>query len=194
MRTRTGLLSVALIAFGPTAFAQLEVGGGLLDNCAQVDSLRKSGDYAGARDKAQLCIQGLEQQLQNDVGKLFSAEVAGWKRTGIEQSQALGFTNVSATYQKGEQSATVSLTGGGGAGLGGLLGGIARIGAQAGQQVRIGGLQGSVQPDGSITVTLEGGSILSFMSPNFRDQASALAGLGDLVNGFPVADINKTLH
>jgi hypothetical protein len=43
-------------------------------------------------------------------------------------------------------------------------------------------------------VTLEGGSILTFTSPNFHDQASALAGLGDLVNGFPVADINKMLH
>jgi hypothetical protein len=193
---RTGLLAISLLTFGPIAFAQLEVGGGLADNCAQIDGLRKSGDVAGARAKAELCLQALDQQLQSDVGKNFPADVAGWKRTNIEQNQALGFTNISATYKKGEQTATVSLTGGtaGGGGLGGLLGGIAKLGAQSGQQVRIGGLPGSVQTDGSITVTLENGSILSFGSASFHDQASALAGLGELVNAFPVADINKMLH
>jgi hypothetical protein len=46
-------------------------------------------------------------------------------------------------------------------------------------------------PDGSITVTLESGSILTFSSGNFSDQDSALAGMGDLVNAFPVADISN---
>ena len=197
MKTNKGLLALVVAAsWLPSAFAQLEVGGGLTDNCAQIEGLRKGGDLSGARDKANLCLQGLEQQLQSDVGKNFPADVAGWKRTGLDQGEALGFTNISATYKKGEQTATVSLTGGatGGGALGGLLGGIARMGAQAGQQVRIGGLPGSVQTDGSINVTLENGSILSFASPSFHDQASALAGLGDLVNAFPVADINKMLH
>jgi hypothetical protein len=195
MRRRSGLLATAFIGFASSsAFAQLEVGGTMLDNCAQIDALRKGGDFAAARDKAQLCLQALEQQLQTDIGKFFAADVAGWKRTNIEQNQALGFTNISATYKKGEQTATVSLTGGtGGAGLGGLLGGIARMGAQAGQQIRVAGLPASVQADGTISVTLEEGSLLTFMSPSFRDQASSLAGLGDLVNAFPVADINKTL-
>ena len=196
MRGFTVLLGLPLLALGASsAFAQLEVGGSQLDSCAQIDPLRKSGDFAGARDKATQCLEGLEQQLQSDVGKNFPADVGSWKRTNIDQGTALGFTNITATYKKGEQSATVSLTGagGGGAGLGGLLGGIAKMGAQAGQQVRVAGLPAAVQTDGTISVTLENGSFLTFNSPSFRDQTTALAGLGDLVNAFPVAAINKML-
>jgi hypothetical protein len=67
------------------------------------------------------------------------------------------------------------------------------MGAQAGQQVRVAGLPASVQPDGAISVTMEKSSFLTFQSTAFRDQQSALAGLGDLVNAFPVAEINKKL-
>jgi hypothetical protein len=51
-----------------------------------------------------------------------------------------------------------------------------------------------VQADGTITVTLEDGSFLMFSSSSFRSQETALAGLGDLVNAFPVADINEALQ
>jgi hypothetical protein len=194
MRRSTVLLVVPMLLLGAeSAFAQLEVGGSLLDSCGQIDGLRKSGDFAGARAKADECLQGLDQQLQSNVGGSFPKEVAGWKQTGIDQGQALGFTNITATYAKGETRATVSLTGagGGGGGLGGLLGGFAKLGAQAGQQIRVGGLPGAVQSDGTISVTLENGSFLTFNSSSFNDQQSALAGLGDLVNAFPVAQINK---
>ena len=60
--------------------------------------------------------------------------------------------------------------------------------------MRVAGLPATVQPDGTITVTLEDGSFLTFSSPSFSTQETALAGLGDLVNAFPVADINKALQ
>jgi hypothetical protein len=193
-----GLLSGVLFLGAPAAIGQLEVGGSALDNCAQIDPLRKAGNLTEARDKAQICLEALEQEVTGSVGKLFSAEVAGWARTNIEQNAVLGFTNVTATYRKGESTATVALTGtggGGGGGLGGLLGGFARAGlAGTGQQVRVAGLPASVQPDGTITVTLEDGSFLTFSSPSFKSQETALAGLGDLVNAFPVADINRALQ
>jgi hypothetical protein len=178
--------------------AQLEVGGSALDNCAQIDGLRKAGNFTEARDKAQVCIEALEQEIAGSVGKLFPADVAGWQRTSMEQNSALGFNNISATYVKGDASASVDLTGtgsGAGGGLGGLLGGFARAGlAGSGQQVRVAGLPASVQTDGTITVTLENGSFLSFASSKFDSQETALAGLGDLVNAFPVAAINKALQ
>jgi hypothetical protein len=193
-----GLMASALLVAAPAAMAQLEVGGSVLDNCGQIDALRKAGNFTEARDKAQICLDALEQEVTGSVGKLFAKEVAGWKQTNIEQNTALGFTNVTATYEKGETTATVALTGtggGAGGGLGGLLGGFARAGlAGTGQQVRVAGLPASVQPDGSINVTLEDGSFLMFSSPSFSSQESALAGLGDLVNGFPVAEINKALQ
>jgi hypothetical protein len=197
-KARHGLLAGVLIVASPAAMAQLEVGGSALDNCGQIDALRKAGNFTEARDKAQVCLEALEQEVTGSVGKLFSADVAGWKRTNIEQNNVLGFTNVSATYTKAGTTATVALTGtggSGGGGLGGLLGGFARAGlAGSGQQVRVAGLPASVQPDGTITVTLEDGSFLTFSSPKFSSQETALAGLGDLVNGFPVAEINKALQ
>ena len=181
-----------------SAFAQLEVGGDLLDNCAQIDALSKSGDYAQARDKARLCLEGLEQKVEGEVGTFFLPEVAGWTRTSFEQDSALGFANISASYQKDENFATVSLTGGEGGGedgLGSLLSGFARLGLEeSGREVRVAGLPGTVQPDGTITVTLEDGSFLSFVSPSFDNPDAALAGIGDLVNAFPVAEINQTLR
>jgi hypothetical protein len=197
-KARYGLLAGVLLVGSPVAMAQLEVGGSALDNCAQIDPLRKAGNLTEARDKAQVCLEALEQEVTGSVGKLFSTDVAGWKRTNIEQNNVLGFTNVTATYTKADVSATVALTGtggGGGGGLGGLLGGFARAGlAGTGQQVRVAGLPASVQPDGTITVTLEDGSFLMFSSPKYSSQETALAGLGDLVNAFPVAEINKALQ
>jgi hypothetical protein len=187
-----------IIGAPSAALAQLEVGGSALDNCAEIDPLRKAGKFTEARDKAQVCLEALEQEVTGSVGDLFSANVAGWTRTGMEQGNALGFTNVTATYTKGQTTATVALTGtggSGGGGLGGLLGGFARAGlAGSGQPVRVAGLPASVQPDGTITVTLEDGSFLSFSSPSFSSQDAALEGLGDLVNAFPVAEINEALQ
>lgn len=201
MYKSSSCLFAALLFVGATPItAQLEVGGSVLDNCSQIDALRKAGDFTAARDKAAICLEALEQEVTGSVGKLFSAEVAGWTRSNIEQNNVLGFTNVTATYTKADTTATVALTGtgsggGGGGGLGGLLGGFARAGlAGSGQQVRVAGLPASVQPDGMITVTLEDGSFLTFSSPSFASQESALAGLGELVNGFPVAEINKALQ
>ena len=200
-KARDGLVGGVLFCAGAVpAIAQLEVGGSVLDNCSQIDALRKAGDFTAARDKAAICLEALEQEVTGSVGKLFSADVAGWKRTNIEQNNVLGFTNETATYSKADTTATVALTGtggqsGAGGGLGGLLGGFARAGlAGSGQQVRVAGLPASVQPDGMITVTLEDGSFLTFSSPSFSSQESALAGLGELVNGFPVAEINKALQ
>ena len=195
MRVVTASLALWLVA-ASAAHAQLEVSGDTLDNCGQIDALRKTGDYTAARDKAQLCLDALEARISGEVGDSFPQEVAGWTRTSIEQSEALGFTNISATYGKQDRVATVSLTGGSsGSGLGGLLGGLARAGlAQTGKQVRVAGLPGAVQADGSITVTLEDGSMLTFSCPDFDTADTALAGLGDLVNEFPVAEIKRKLQ
>jgi hypothetical protein len=192
-----GAIAGALMVCGlPSAQAQLEVDGDMLASCSQIDSLRKAGNFAEARNKAQQCLQGLEQELGGEISTHFRAEVGGWTRTSLEQNAVLGFTNVSATYEKGGDTANVSLTGGGGGGggLGGVLGGFARLGLQAGKQVRVGGLPGAVQPDGTITVTLEDGSFLIFSSSDYDTADAALAGMGDLVNAFPVADINEMLQ
>jgi hypothetical protein len=196
MRNKIGgfIVAGAFILGLQAAQAQLEVTGDLVDNCTGIDELYESGDIAAARDKAQLCLQGLEEELLGEVATFFLPEVAGWTRTGLEQNRAMGLSNISAIYTKDDVQTNVSLTGGAGGSemdLGGMLGGIARMGMQSGQQVRVGGLPASVQPDGSVVVTLENGSFLTFESSAFSDPDSALEGMGDLINAFPVADINK---
>jgi len=199
--TKFAILAGIPLAVGvPVAFAQLEVGGDLLDNCADIDPLQSAGNFAQAADAAQLCLEGLQQQLAGEVAQFFLPVVGAWTRTGLEQNQVLGFTNIMAEYDKDNILVTVSLTGtsgvGGGLGdLGGLIGGFAQSAIlQTGQQVTVAGLPGSVQPDGTITVLLEDGSVLNFESSDLNSADAALAGMGDLVNDFPVADINAALQ
>lgn len=187
-----------------TAAAQLEVGGDLLDNCGEIDALQSAGSFTAARDKARLCLEGIEQELTGEVGQFFTAEISGWTRTSFEQNDVMGFSNISARYEKGDVRVNVSLTGtsGGGSGaagglgdFGGLLSGIASNAIlQSGQQVTVAGLPSSVQPDGTVTVPLEDGSILVFESNDLQSAEAALEGMGDLINEFPVAGINAALQ
>lgn len=195
-KTKRSLFAAALlVAALPPAFAQLEVGGDMLENCSKIDRLQKVGKFSEARSAARLCLEALDQQLEGEVGEHFLMEVAGWKRSSFEQNKTMGFSNTTARYQKEGKSATVSLTGGAGSGSGlGALSSIATMGMlQAGRQVRVAGLPASVNPDGTILVTMQDGSFLNFKSPDFNDADAALEGIGPLVNAFPVADINKTL-
>jgi hypothetical protein len=194
------IMSLLVATAAPAAYAQLEVGGSLLDSCAKIDDLQKAGKLNEARDMANQCLQGIEQKMQGQVGQYFKQDIAGWKRTSFDQNMVLGFANITAAYMKNKHSVDVSLTRGAGGndslggGLGKLFGGLARAGlASSGKPVRVAGLPATVQEDGTLVVTLEDGSFLSFKGADFSDADSALAGMGDLVNAFPVADINKTL-
>lgn len=177
------------------ASAQLEVAGDMLDNCSKIEGLREEEKLADARDAARLCLEGLEQELEGQVGQHFLDEVAGWTRTSFEQSKAMGFATTTARYRKDGKTVTVTLMGGAGGGSGlGALSSLAAMGMmQGGKQVRVAGLAATVGPDGTISVTLEDGSFLSFKCPDFDDADSALAGMGELVDQFPVAEINTTL-
>jgi hypothetical protein len=64
---------------------------------------------------------------------------------------------------------------------------------QTGQQITVAGLSAVATPDGMIIVTLGNGAFLSFSCSAFTTAAAALAGIGDLVDAFPVAQINETL-
>jgi len=189
------LCGIVLLGMIGSAHAQLEVTSSK-DDCSQVEPLRKAGNLGEARNKAVACIDQLNQELQASTVKSFPTDVAGWKRGTIEQNQALGVNNVSSTYVKNNHTVTVSLTGGnkGAGSVGGLLTGIAKFGVKStGKQIKVAGLPGSVQADGSVMVTLEDGSLLGFTCPDFRTADDALTGFGDLINAFPVADINKRL-
>lgn len=189
------LCGIVVLGIMGSAHAQLEVATSGND-CAQIESLRKAGNLGEARNKAQACIEELNNELAGSTAKLFPEAVAGWKRGNVEQNQALGVNNVSTSYAKDKHTVQVSLTGGGkGANnVGGLLSGIAKFGIKSsGKQIKVAGLPGSIQADGSIMVTLDDGSFLGFTCADFHTADDALAGMGDLVNAFPVGEINKHL-
>lgn len=203
MRARHFAPVVAMIAMASTSasFAQLQVGGDLLDNCANIDSLQSSGNFSAARDAARLCLEGIEQELVGEIGQFFMPQIGAWTRTDYQENNMMGFNNITATYEKGNIEVDVSLTGqaGGGGGplggLGGLIGGIASSAMlQNGQQVTVAGIPSSIQPDGSLTVPLQDGSFLTFTSSDLDTPDEAIAGMGDLINDFPVADINAALQ
>ena len=197
---KKSILAFGLVLAGGHAQAQLQVGGDLLDNCDDIAGLVNAGNFAQARDMARRCLDGIEQELTGAVGQFFPTEISGWTRTSFEETQAMGFSNISATYQKGDIEVDVNLIGtsgggGPGAGLGGLFGGIAQNALlQTGQQVTVAGLASSLQPDGTLTVPLEDGSLLTFESYDLDSADAALSGMGDLIDAFPVADINAALQ
>ena len=142
------LIGSVMVLAAQVANAQLDVGNNA-DACTQIDGLRKGNKLSEARDAARTCLEALEAEVNGAAGKFFLPEIAGWKRTNIEQNQALGFTNITGTYAKDNNTATVSLTGGSGGGgaLGGLLGGFAKLGVQSsGKQVKVAGLPANVGP------------------------------------------------
>ena len=195
-------LSITFLIFTNSAFAQLEVGGDLLDSCAEIEDLLDDGDFTAARDRARVCLDAIEQELSGEVSSLFPGQVGEWTQISLEQNQVMGFNNISAAYSNNSINVNVSLTGaaGGGAGsglgsLGGFLGGIAQAAiGQSGQQVTVAGIPSSLTPDGTLTVPLEDGSLLIFESNSVNSAGDALEEFGDLVNDFPVAEINDALQ
>lgn len=187
---------VATLAILPAvAFAQLDVGGGLIDECARIEGLRKNGDLPGARVAATKCLEGLEQEIDGAIGHFFLEDVAGWKRSRFEQNAAMGMRNASADYTKHGKKVRVSLMGGGGGrGLGSALGGLARMGMMGGgKQVKVAGLPATVMPNGQVMVSFEDGSMLNFESSDFKTADDALHGMGDLIDQFPVGKIRDAL-
>jgi len=192
---KIALIATLMVVVLPTANAQLVVGDDMLDNCARIDGLRNDEKYGEARAAARLCLEGLDQILEGEVEDHFLKDVAGWKRKSFEQNNAMGFKITTARYRKDSHTVTVTLTGGasGGSGLG-ALSGLVNLGMmQTGRKVKVGGLPGSIEANGDLKVTMDDGSFLIFACPDFKDADAALAGMGDLVNAFPVAEINKTL-
>jgi len=90
------MLLIALIFLPSSLFAQLEVRGGLLDNCADVDALQSSGSFTETRDRARLFLEGIEQELSGVIAQLFLEQIGEWTRVSIEQNQVMGFNNITA--------------------------------------------------------------------------------------------------
>ena len=57
------LAALALLLLASSrAFAQLDMGGDLVDECAKIEKLRKAGDIPAAKKAASDCLEGLERE------------------------------------------------------------------------------------------------------------------------------------
>ena len=196
LRLVSTLGTLILLVMPVAASAQLDTGDDGSKNCAQIEKLRSQKNIPGARDAAIKCLDWLERELDGEIGQYFLEEVAGWKRGRFEQNAAMGMRNASTWYEKDGKRVQVSLIGGGsGRGLGGALGGLARMGMMGGgRQIKVAGLPANVMPNGQVMVTFSDGSMLTFESSTYKTPDDALAGMGDLIDKFPVAKIRDALE
>ena len=188
--------TLILLVMPGVVSAQLETGDDSSKNCAQIEKLRLQKNIPGARDAAVKCLESLERELDGEIGQYFLEDIAGWKRGRFEQSAAMGMRNASTSYEKNGTRVQVSLIGGGsGRGLGGALGGLARMGMMgSGRPIKVAGLPANVMPNGQVMVTFSDGSLLTFESSAYKTPDEALAGMGELIDKFPVAKIRDALE
>ena len=194
--------AIALVAFtvallgANAASAQLQMGGGLTSHCAEIEALRAKGDLPGARVAAGKCLEGLEQELEGEIGRFIEEQIGDWKRTRFEQNAAMGMRNATFEYKKGNTRVRGNLMGGGsGRGLGGALSGFARMGMMGGggRELKVANVPATIMPNGQFMITFADGTILTFESSQFKTPDEALAGFGDLIDQFPVAKIRDAL-
>jgi hypothetical protein len=160
------------------------------DSCGRILKLYQQGDVDAALEEARWCVEALEQVQMSKQGDAFPAEVAGWKRGSLDQNKAMGMALTEASYNKGEQTITVSLMGGADAGGGGFLGALAQMGMMSGgAKMRLGDYTGVVMFESggnTISVSLENSGTLSFQSY----QASKDA-LTEFAEAFPIAELDR---
>lgn len=138
----------------------------------KVGELVEQKNYPGAISELSWAKEELEKLHQARLKEILPGDVEGFKGNEPEVQSALGFTTLEREYVKGEQTITLSLSGGsGGEAMGGLAG-LAKMGMMMGgsqpgmNKVRIGSLTGSLNTSDSpeLTVFLDSGSIVQLRS------------------------------
>jgi hypothetical protein len=144
-------------------------------------------NYPKALEELNWAKKEIEKMNSSSLTSFFPDSLAGFTGAKAEVSNALGMTNISRRYSKGEKSVNVSLTGGGPAGALGGLAGIGKMaamfGGEAGQDTfRLQGRTAMLRDDGGapeLQVFLDSGSILTLSGDNatgaeLRGMAEAL--------------------
>ncbi|MGH8504045.1 MAG: hypothetical protein ACREVE_16615 [Gammaproteobacteria bacterium] len=158
------------------------------DSCGGILKLYEQGEVDAALEEARWCVEALEQVQMSKQSAAFPAEVAGWKRQSLDQNKAMGMALTEAGYNKGEQTISVSLMGGGDGG-GGFLSSLAQMGMMSGgAKMRLGEYTGVAMSESggtTVSVSLKNGGTLSFQSY----QASSDA-LKEFATAFPIGALD----
>lgn len=126
--------------------------------CDAAAELSKGDDLKAAVEEARWCLEGLEQTLQGMDADMFAKEIDGWTRGEVQSNKAMGMSMTETTYTKEGSVIRVSLNSGTGA-LGAVM---AQMGMMQGvKRVRLGRYKGTITGEGELTVSFDGGRMLS---------------------------------
>ena len=162
------------------------------DACKSAASLYSEGDIEGALEEARWCVSLLEQEQQNLTSKFFLDEIEGYKGGNLDNQNAMGFSLINRTYQKGSKRIEVSLNAGTSGAALQAFSAIAQLGTQFGngKKIRIQKRTALATNDNgtkTVTVTLRSGGMLHFESSSIEIDA-----LIEFAKAFPVADLDDS--
>ena len=163
----------------------------------KVEALVQQKNYPGAISELAWAKDEIEKLHQQRLKEIVPADVEGFKGGDPEIQSALGFTTLEREYTKGEQTITMSLSGGSGGDAMGGLAGIAKMGMMMGatqpgvEKVRLGSLTGSLDTKNSpeLTVFLDSGSIVQLRTSEGVDGAT----LKKFAEGLKLSDLDGYL-
>ena len=155
-------------------------------------------NFPKALEELQWAEKAIQKMNSGRVENFFPDSIAGFMGEKIQNSTALGFTNIEREYVKGGSRVKISLTGGGNqAGFGGLaaLGKMAAMmGGTTGQEaIRISGRTAMLnESSGSpeLSVYLDSGSILMISSVSKATSAD----LRSIADGINIEELDKYLR
>jgi hypothetical protein len=163
----------------------------------KVESLVQQKNYPAAISELSWAKEEIEKLHQQRLKEIVPGEVDGFKGGEPEIQSALGFTTLEREYTKGEQTITMSLSGGSGGDAMGGLAGIAKMGMMMGatqpgvEKVRLGSLTGTLDTKSSpeLTVFLDSGSIVQLRTSDGVDGPA----LKKFAEGLKLADLDGYL-
>jgi hypothetical protein len=160
--------------------------------CKSASSLYADGDIEGALEEARWCVSLLEQEQQNLTNKFFLDDVDGYKGGTLDNQNAMGFSLINRSYQKGSKRIDVSLNAGTSGAALQAFSAIAQLGTQFGngKKIRIqkrSAIATNESGTKSVTVTLRSGGMLHFESSNVEMDA-----LIEFAKEFPVAELDDS--
>ncbi|MFK7994965.1 MAG: hypothetical protein AB8B87_12555 [Granulosicoccus sp.] len=162
--------------------------------CTEAAGLINEGDFVGALDEAEWCVESLRQLKQQRTLTVFPDAVDGFEGGEIDNQSAMGMTIIEREYTADNRSVSVSLTGGvAGGGLAALAQFASGMGAGAGGKkmrvqkrtvIDMGGDGGQAE----YMVQLKSGGMLMITSNDLDSDA-----LLDFVKAFPIAELDEAI-
>jgi hypothetical protein len=183
--TQSLTIILAALVFAQYSYAQDTPS----ESCQAAAELAADGDIDGAIEEARWCLEGLEQIKQEQSSAVFPDEINGFTGDTLESNSAMGVQVISRDYRKGENTISVTLTGGSGGGMGGFAA-LAQMGMMGGgKKIRVQRrtvLDNSEGSDVSFMASLNSGAMLMFESSD-TDNATVL----EFIKAFPIAELDE---